>query len=73
MGEEGCGTVDFVQIELQHGKTLLLDVKIRVSALLYRSLSSRVEYKFDCEKKDRIALVGFQYQLLRSALIPNLA
>jgi len=49
--EEGrCGTVDFVQIELQRCKTLLLDVKIRVSALLYRSLS-RIKYKSDCEKR----------------------
>ncbi|KAL4143557.1 hypothetical protein QTP88_005875 [Uroleucon formosanum] len=48
--EEGCGTVDFVQIELQRGKTLLLDVKIRVSALLYRSLS-RIKHKLDCKKR----------------------
>lgn len=48
--EEGCRTVDFVQIELQRGKTLLLNAKIRVSVFFSFSFPDRI-YKFDCEKK----------------------
>jgi len=68
--EEGCGTVGFVQIELQRGKTLLLDVKFQASLVLTAAESNinTIAKKTPNRRRRRFSI----YQL-RAVLVPNRA